>query len=84
MFFSQRVHFLPQRVLDKIVSKYLGNKSVKHFTYWNHLLCVIFGQLSARNSLGDLTIIIEAHKSKSYHLDFGKTVTRSNLSKANH
>lgn len=81
--FSQIVNFLPQRVFDRIVSKYSGNKSVKHFTCWNQLLCMVFGQLSARESLRDLTTIIEAHQSKSYHLGFGKSVTRSNLSKAN-
>ncbi len=81
--FSQLVEFLPQRVFDRLVSKYFGNKSVKHFTCWNQLLCMIFGQLSARESLRDLIIVIEAHQSKSYHLGFGKNVTRSNLSKAN-
>jgi hypothetical protein len=30
-----------------------------------------------------LIIVLEAHQSKSYHLGFGKNVTRSNLSKAN-
>ena len=81
--FSQLIDFLPQRVFDRLTSKYSGNKSVKHFTCWNQLLCMIFGQLSARESLRDLIIVIEAHQSKSYHLGFGKNVTRSNLSKAN-
>lgn len=81
--FSQLVDFLPQRVFDRVTAKYSGNRSVKHFTCWNQLLCMIFGQLSARESLRDLTTIIGAHKSKSYHLGFGKNVTRSNLSKAN-
>ena len=81
--FSQLIEFLPQRVFDRLTSKYFGNKSVKHFTCWNQLLCMIFGQLSARESLRDLIIVIEAHQSKSYHLGFGKNVTRSNLSKAN-
>lgn len=40
-------------------------------------------QLSSRDSLRDLIIVIEAHQSKTYHLGFGKNVTRSNLSKAN-
>lgn len=44
---------------------------------------MIFGQLSSRDILRDLIIVIEAHQSKSYHLGFGKNVTRSNLSKAN-
>ena len=81
--FSQLVEFLPQRIFDRLVTKYSGNKSVKHFTCWNHLLCMLFGQLSSRESLRDLIIVIEAHQSKSYHLGFGKNVTRSNLSKAN-
>jgi IS4 transposase len=81
--FSQLVEFLPQRVFDRLVTKYDGNKKVRHFTCWNQLLCMIFGQLSSRDSLRDLIIVIEAHQSKSYHLGFGKNVTRSNLSKAN-
>jgi len=81
--FSQLVKFLPQRVFDRITANYFGNKSVKHFTCWNQLLCMVFGQLSARESLRDLITTIEAHQSKSYHLGFGKSITRSNLSKAN-
>ena len=81
--FSQLVEFLPQRVFDRFVTKYDGNKKVRHFTCWNQLLSMIFGQLSSRDSLRDLIIVIEAHQSKSYHLGFGKNVTRSNLAKAN-
>jgi hypothetical protein len=81
--FSQLVEFLPQRIFDGIVSKYAGNKYVKHFTCWNHLLVMIFGQLAHRDSLRDLVVAIEAHSNKSYHLGFGKSVTRSNLSKIN-
>jgi len=44
---------------------------------------MIFGQLTNRDSLRDLIVAIEAHNRKTYHLGFGKSVTRSNLSKAN-
>ena len=81
--FSQLVEFLPQRVFDRLLAKHDGNKKVRHFTCWNQLLCMLFGQLSSRNSLRDLITVIEAHQSKSYHLGFGKNVTRSNFSKAN-
>lgn len=81
--FAQLTSFLPQRVFDRLVSKYDGNKYVKHFTCWNQLLCMIFGQLTNRNSLRDLAIIINAHSSKTYHLGFGKSISKSNLSKAN-
>jgi len=47
------------------------------------LLCMVFGQLTTRDSLRDLITVIDAHSLKSYHLGFGKSVTRSNLAKAN-
>jgi len=81
--FAQMVEFLPQRVFDGFVIKYAGNKYVKHFSCWNQLLVMIFGQLTNRDSLRDLIVAIDAHSQKSYHLGFGKNVTRSNLSKAN-
>ena len=81
--FSQLIDFLPKRIFDGLASKYSGNKYVKHFSCWNQLLVMIFGQLTNRDSLRDLIVAIDAHNQKSYHLGFGKNVTRSNLSKAN-
>ena len=81
--FAQLVEFLPQRVFDTIATRYQGNKYVRHFTCWNQLLCMIFGQLTHRDSLRDLIVILETHRKKSYHLGLGKSVTRSNLAKAN-
>lgn len=81
--FSQIAEFLPRRVFDNYVNKYNGNKYVKHFTCWNQMLCMIFGQLTNRDSLRDLIVVTNAHSKKIYHLGLGKTVTRSNLAKAN-
>lgn len=81
--FAQIVELLPYKVFDKYVSKYHGNKHVRHFSCWNQLLCMVFGQLTNRDSLRDLIVAINAHGGKSYHLGFGKSVTRSNLAKAN-
>jgi len=81
--YAQIIEFLPQRTFDKFVRKYDGNKYVKHFTCWNQLLCMIFGQVTNRDSLRDLIVAINAHSGKSYHLGFGKSVTLSNLAKAN-
>jgi len=81
--FSQLIDFLPQRMFDRIVEKYNGNKYVRTFTCWSQMLCMIFGQLTARDSLRDLMLSIEAHNAKYYHLGFGTTVTRRNLGKAN-
>lgn len=68
---------------DWLVKKYEGNKYVKKFTCWNHLLVMIFAQLTRRESLRDLVSTLNAHRSKFNRLGFGESVTRSNLSKAN-
>ncbi len=81
--FAQLTDFLPVRVFDSLVVKYSGNKYVRHFTCWNQLLGMIFGQLTNRDSLRDLIVAIDAHSQKTYHLGFGKSVTRSNFAKAN-
>ena len=54
--FAQLIEFLPQRIFDRIVMKYEGNKYVKHFTCWNQLLVMMFGQLSNRDSLVTLQV----------------------------
>lgn len=68
---------------NRIVAKYEDDKYVKSFSFWNQLLTMTFGQLTNRESLRDLIVATEAHCSKLYHLGMGKSVTRSNLSKAN-
>lgn len=81
--FAQISGFLPMRIFDKCVFRYEGNKHTRHFKCWNQMMCMMFGQLSNRDSLRDLITCIEAHPSKYYHLGFGKNVSRSNLAKAN-
>jgi hypothetical protein len=54
--FNQLTDFLPQRVLDRLVENYNGNKYVKFFSCWNQLSCMLFSQLSGRESLRDLMI----------------------------
>jgi len=81
--YSQLTDFLPKRIFDGLVDKYNGNKHVRHFTCWNQLLCMIFGQLTGRDSLRDLMISIEPHEPKYYHLGFGKGTSRSNFANSN-
>jgi hypothetical protein len=44
---------------------------------------MVFGQLTARDSMRDLMLSLEAHQQKYYHLGFGSTVSRRNLGTAN-
>ena len=81
--YSQLTDFLPKRIFDDLADKYTGDKYVKHFSCWNQLLSMVFGQLTGRDSLRDLMVSIEPHKSKYYHLGFGKGISRSNFANAN-
>ena len=81
--FSQLIVFLDRNKFNYIVRKHDGDKYVKHFTCWNQLLSLMFGQLSNRESLRDLIVALDAHHSKCYHLGMGRNVSRSSLARAN-
>lgn len=70
--FSQLSTFLNRTQFNNYVCKCDGNRYVKHFTCWNLLLAMMFGQLSNRESLRDLIIALEAHQGKRYHLGLGR------------
>ena len=52
--FAQLTAFLNRTQFNNYVRKYDGNRYVKHFTCWNLLLAMMFGQQSNRESLRDL------------------------------
>jgi hypothetical protein len=81
--FSQLVSFLDRNKFNYIVRKYAGDKYVKHFTCWNQLFALMFGQLSNRESLRDLIVALDAHYLKCYHLGMGRNISRSSLARAN-
>lgn len=81
--FAQLVSFLNRSKFNRIVSKYKGDKYVKHFSCWNQLLALMFGQLSSRESLRSLIVALDAHHSKCYHFGMGKNVSKSSLARAN-
>ena len=70
--FAQLIEFMDSDKFRHLVDKYDGNRYVKHFTCWNQLLALMFGQLSNRESLRDLIVALEAHQSKRYHLGLGR------------
>jgi hypothetical protein len=81
--FAQLISFLNEDKFRRIVNKYQGNRYIKHFTCWNQLLSLMFGQLSNRESLRDLIVAFDAHHSKCYHLGMGRNVSRSSLARTN-
>ena len=82
--FAQLIEFLNNDKFRRLVDKYDGNRYVKHLTCWNQLLALIFGQLCNRESLRDVIVALEAHRSKCFHLGLGrKTIAKTTLATAN-
>ena len=82
--FSQLTSFRDRNHVNYLARKNEGDKYVKHFTCWNQLLVMMFGQLSSRESLRDLIVALEAHQPKCYHMGMGtKPVTKTTLARAN-
>ena len=82
--FSQLVSHLDRNHFNYLARKYDGNKYVKHFSCWNQLLAMIFGQLSNRESLRDVVVALEAHHSKCKFLGIGsKPIAKTTLASAN-
>jgi len=82
--FTQIIQFLPQRQFRRIVAKYEDRTKGWAMSHWNHLLVLMFGQLTGCATLRELTDITIAHAKKSIFLGFGRTpINRQMLSKAN-
>ena len=82
--FAQLTSFLDRDHFKYLVKKYNGNHYVKHFTCWNQLLAMMFGQLSNRESLRDLIVALQAHQRKRYHLGLGREpIAKTTLATAN-
>ena len=82
--FAQLIEFLNNDKFRRLVDKYDGNRYVKHLTCWNQLLALMFGQLCNRESLRDVIVALEAHRSKSFHLGLGrKPIAKTTLATAN-
>lgn len=81
--FAQIAFFLNFNEFNKCIERYNGNYKVKEYTCWHQLLCLMFGQISNRESLSDLVLCLQTQKNKWYHLGIGNCISKSNLAHAN-
>lgn len=81
--FSQLIEFLSHNEFNRCVNAYKGNYKVKSFSCWHQLLCMIFGQLSNRESLSDLIVCLRSQGNSCYHLGMGNGASKTNLARAN-
>ena len=81
--FSQLMDFLPWYTFTRIVQRYQGDYRVRTLTCRDQFLCMMFGQLSFRESLRDILICLQAQKRKLYHMGIRGPIRRSTLADAN-
>ena len=81
--FSQLIDFLPKKQFDKCVRLYRGNHRIKSFSCFDQYLCMIFAQITYRQSLRDIETCLRAIQQKLYHCGIRGNVSRTTLAKAN-
>ena len=80
--FSQLIDFLPRYEFNKCVERYEGNHKVHDFSCWKQLLCMVFAQLTYRESLRDIETCLRVMSDKLYHMGI-QGIARNTLANAN-
>jgi putative transposase len=80
--FQQVLKALPRGAFDQIVQRHQGNKHVKRFMCWDHLVAMLYVQLADARSLRQLGAGLNMQPRYHYHLNIGM-VARSTLADAN-
>lgn len=73
---------LPRSSFDLLVKKHKANKYCKGFGPWQHLLAMIYAQLSGAEGLRPLAAGFNQHLAHHYHLD-ARCIRRTTLADAN-
>lgn len=79
---GQAIQYLPRAPFTDIVARHKGDRYVKSFSSWDHLVAMLYAQLSGVRSLRELETGFNQHRSHHYHLGTGP-VNRTTLSDAN-
>ena len=81
--FSQLISLVSPTSFNTCVKRYNGDYKTKHFNCWRQYLCMVFGQLTHRESLSDTILCLKVNANKLYHIGIGEAIVKSTLSKAN-
>lgn len=81
--FSQVMEFLPLHEFRKCVERYQGDYKIKSFSCMDQFLCMVFAQLTYRESLRDIQACLRSMQTKLYHMGIRGQVSRNTLANAN-
>lgn len=73
---------LPRGTFDQFVKSRNADKYCKKFGHWDHLVAMLYGQLSGKTGLRPLVAGFNTHRAHHYHLGTGE-IKRSTLADAN-
>lgn len=79
---SQFLDLFHRQQFHRCVERYGGDYKVQHFTTWQQLVCLVFAQLTWRESLRDIETCLNARAEQLYHLGLRGPVKRSTLADA--
>ena len=81
--FAQLLDYIPSYPFQVCVDRYQGNRYVKNFSCWDQFLCLVFAQLTYRESLRDIEACLRTQQSKLYHMGWRGHICRNTLAHAN-
>jgi len=81
--FAQVMDVIPRRAFERCVQRYPGARRFRSFSCYDHLLCLVFAQLTYRESLRDIETCLRALQPKLYHVGLRGRIARSTLADAN-
>ena len=81
--FAQLLDFVPMKEFRRCVRRYNGDHRTRRFSCWDQFLCMVFAQLTFRESLRDIEACLRSFRSRLYHVGFRGNVSRSTLADAN-
>jgi len=79
---SQLLDLIHPQQFRRCVERYGGDYKVQHFTTWQQFVCLVFAQLTWRESLRDIEACLNARGDQRYHLGLREPVRRSTLADA--
>lgn len=80
--FQQLMKGLPRQAFDQLVKRRNADKYCKRFGHWDHLIAMLYAQLSGATGLRPLETGFNSHVAHHYHLGTS-SIKRSTLADAN-
>lgn len=80
--FGALLDFVPKRHFIHLVQTFKVNRYTKSFPAWAHFVCMACAQLTRRDGLRDLEVVLNTKRQHLYHLGVRRRLSRSTMADA--